>query len=169
VPDIFDVISDPTRRSLLDALRDSAADDATGDGELGVNALVDRLGISQPTVSKHLKVLREAGLVTVRDAGQRRLYRLEPDPLASLAAWLRTFDPADAPATAVPDAVTGADAGALHGMEAPALAGLDSGGSPSLRDEAAPFTAWAGGGIGTRIGRAAADVTSTLRRRGRVQ
>jgi len=114
-------------------------------------------------------VLREAGLVTVRDAGQRRLYRLEPDPLAALAAWLRTFDPAGASATAVPDAVTGADAEAVPGVDAPSLAGLDASGSPSVRDEAAPFTAWAGGGIGTRIGRAAADVTSTLRRRGRVQ
>lgn len=82
MPDVHSAIAEPQRRRLLDALRD---------GELPVGALVQELGISQPLVSKHLRVLREAGLVEVRIDGQRRLYRLRLQPLAELDAWLEPY------------------------------------------------------------------------------
>ena len=78
----FAVLAEPTRRSILDLLRD---------GELPVGALVTRLRLSQPAVSKHLRVLREAGLVDVRSDAQRRLYRLRPEPLAEVDAWLAPY------------------------------------------------------------------------------
>jgi DNA-binding transcriptional ArsR family regulator len=81
----FDVLGEPRRRELLDHLVD---------GERTVSELVARLGISQPAVSKHLRVLREAGLVEVRADAQRRLYRIRPEPLRALDDWLtpyRTF------------------------------------------------------------------------------
>lgn len=78
----FAVLADPQRRRILDALRD---------GERPVNDLVEGLSVSQPTVSKHLKVLREAGLVEVRRDAQRRLYRLRPEPLAEVDAWLAPY------------------------------------------------------------------------------
>jgi DNA-binding transcriptional ArsR family regulator len=82
VPDVLEVLAEPSRRRILDALRE---------GELSVGALVDRLGSSQPLVSKHLRVLRDAGLVEVRVDGQRRLYRVRPEPLAELDAWLEPY------------------------------------------------------------------------------
>jgi DNA-binding transcriptional ArsR family regulator len=82
VPDVLEVLAEPRRRHLLDALRQ---------GETSVGELVLALGISQPLVSKHLRVLREAGLVTVRVDGQRRLYRLRPEPLVELDAWLEPY------------------------------------------------------------------------------
>jgi DNA-binding transcriptional ArsR family regulator len=78
----IEVLADRSRRDILDALRD---------GEQSVNALVTRLGVSQPSVSKHLKVLRDAGLVDVRPDGQRRLYRLRPEPLMELDTWLEPY------------------------------------------------------------------------------
>jgi DNA-binding transcriptional ArsR family regulator len=78
----FDVLAEPTRRRILDLLRTQ---------ELSVNALVERLEISQPGVSKHLRVLREAGLVEVRHDAQRRLYRVRPEPLAEIDAWLEPY------------------------------------------------------------------------------
>lgn len=78
----FSVIAEPSRREILDLLRD---------GERPVGDLVDRLGLSQPAVSKHLRVLREAGLVEVRADGQRRLYRLQPGPLVELDEWLAPY------------------------------------------------------------------------------
>ncbi|MDQ1741005.1 MAG: hypothetical protein QOE53_2657 [Pseudonocardiales bacterium] len=82
MPDVLEVLAEPRRRRILDVLRQ---------GELSVGALVEQLGSSQPLVSKHLRVLREAGLVEVRVAGQRRLYRLRPEPLAELDAWLEPY------------------------------------------------------------------------------
>jgi DNA-binding transcriptional ArsR family regulator len=79
---MFEVLAEPHRRQILDLLRD---------GEQPVGVLVDRLGSSQPLVSKHLRVLREAGLVEVRADGQRRLYRLRPEPLVELDAWLEPY------------------------------------------------------------------------------
>ncbi|MCQ1955478.1 metalloregulator ArsR/SmtB family transcription factor [Arthrobacter sp. zg-Y826] len=81
--DVFAVIAEGTRREILGALR-------TGDKSVG--ALVEELEVSQPTVSKHLKVLREAGLVSMRAEGQRRYYSLETAPLEELVLWLRAFD-----------------------------------------------------------------------------
>ena len=78
----FAVLADPSRREILDLLRN---------GERPVNDLVDRLTLTQPTVSKHLKVLREAGLVDVRQDAQRRWYRIRPAPLAEIDAWLAPY------------------------------------------------------------------------------
>lgn len=78
----FAVLAEPTRRQILDLLRD---------GERPVGDLVDRLAISQPAVSKHLRVLRDAGLVDVRADAQRRLYRVRPEPLAEIDAWLAPY------------------------------------------------------------------------------
>ena len=91
--DIFDVVADPTRRDLLRMLLERSLDgaDAPHGGESSVGELVTRLGLSQPTVSKHLKVLRDSGLVTVRDQGQHRFYKLDLEPLLGLAAWLDPF------------------------------------------------------------------------------
>ena len=88
--DIFTVVADPTRRELLGALLTAYGSDVTG-GELSVGQLVERLGVSQPTVSKHLRVLRDAGFVESTVDAQRRLYRLTPDPLQEVDAWLAPF------------------------------------------------------------------------------
>lgn len=87
VSDIFTVIADPTRREILSVLLDRRADS----GEASVSEIVDALGVPQPTVSKHLKTLRDAGLVEVREEGQHRLYRLEPGPLDVVDDWLMPF------------------------------------------------------------------------------
>lgn len=78
----FDAIAEPNRRALLEALRDEPQT---------VTTLVQAVGLSQPAVSKHLKVLREVGLVTVRPDGQRRWYEISPEPLAELEQWLEPF------------------------------------------------------------------------------
>lgn len=79
---VLDVIAEPTRRQILDAVRDR---------ERSVGELVDLVALGQPGVSRHLKVLREAGLVEVRKDAQRRLYRLRPEPLQELDAWLEPY------------------------------------------------------------------------------
>lgn len=79
---LLDALAEPNRRRIVELLRD---------GELSVNALAAGTGLAQPAVSKHLKVLREAGLVAVRREAQRRVYRLEPGPLAALDAWLEPY------------------------------------------------------------------------------
>jgi len=78
----FQVLAEPRRRQILDLLRDA---------ERPVGELVRQLALSQPAVSKHLKVLREAGLVEVRQDAQRRWYRLRPEPLAEVDAWLAPY------------------------------------------------------------------------------
>lgn len=80
--DVFEAIAEPNRRQILDLLRA---------GERPAGDLVEALGLSQPGVSKHLKVLREAGLVSVRADAQRRLYRLSSDRLAELDTWLAPY------------------------------------------------------------------------------
>jgi DNA-binding transcriptional ArsR family regulator len=80
--DAFAVIADPTRRRILDTLHGGDAD---------VGTLVERLGISQPLVSKHLGVLRGAGSVDVRVDGKRRVYRLAEDPLPGVLAWVTPY------------------------------------------------------------------------------
>ena len=76
------VIAEPRRQAILDLLRD---------GELPVGELVERLGMSQPLVSKHLRALRDAGLVQARVDAQRRLYRVCPEPLAEVDEWLAPY------------------------------------------------------------------------------
>jgi len=86
--DIFDVIADGTRREILQLLLKRGQD---GDDGTSVSEIVAELSVSQPTVSKHLKVLREAGLVTVREEGQHRYYRLDTGPLEQVDDWLVPF------------------------------------------------------------------------------
>jgi DNA-binding transcriptional ArsR family regulator len=81
--DVFQAVADPVRRSMVERLADRGAATA---GELSELA-EQRFGIRQPTASKHLRVLREAGLVTSTVDAQRRVYRLEPGPLDDLAGW----------------------------------------------------------------------------------
>ena len=78
----LDVLAEPTRRRILDLLLERARP---------VGELVVELGASQPATSKHLRVLRDAGLVEVRPEGQRRIYALRPEPLAELDAWLEPY------------------------------------------------------------------------------
>lgn len=78
----YAAVAEPHRRQILDLLRD---------GERPAGDLVERLRISQPGVSKHLRVLREAGLVDVRADGRRRLYSLRADPLAEVDQWLEPY------------------------------------------------------------------------------
>jgi DNA-binding transcriptional ArsR family regulator len=78
----FEILAEPNRRRILDVLRV---------GERPVGDLVGELGVSQPAVSKHLRVLREAGLVKVRSDAQRRLYRVRAEPLRAVAEWLEPY------------------------------------------------------------------------------
>jgi DNA-binding transcriptional ArsR family regulator len=78
--DAFEAIAEPNRRRILDLLRA---------GERPAGDVVEALAISQPGVSKHLRLLREAGLVRVRADGQRRLYSVASEELAAVEAWLR--------------------------------------------------------------------------------
>lgn len=78
----FDVLAEPNRRRILDLLRD---------GERPVGDLVERTRMSQPAVSKHLRVLRDAGLVEVRTDAQRRIYRLRLAPLRDIDAWIAPY------------------------------------------------------------------------------
>jgi len=80
----FEVLAEPKRRLILDQL---------AGGELGVSELVRRLRMSQPAVSKHLRILRDAGMVTARVDAQRRQYRVNPGPLAEIDRWLAHFRP----------------------------------------------------------------------------
>ena len=89
--DIFTVVADSARRDILRILLDRYIPSGEVRGELSVSDIVGHLGLSQPTVSKHLKVLREAGLVTVREDGQHRFYRLEYAPLEEIEDWLIPF------------------------------------------------------------------------------
>lgn len=127
--DIFDVLADGTRRELLTRLERRAA-------EVSVSELVTELGISQPTVSKHLKVLREHGLVSVREEGQHRYYRLDRAPFAEFEHWLAPFLD---------------ESGSRHetGQDADAASTV--------------FAAWAGSEVGDRVGRAAADTAHSAR------
>lgn len=78
----FDVLVEPNRRRILDLLLEA---------ERPVGELVDALALSQPAVSKHLRVLREAGLVEVRIDAQRRIYRVRPEPLQAVYEWLTPY------------------------------------------------------------------------------
>ena len=123
--DIFDVVSDPTRRELMLALLEK--------GETSVGELVERLGLSQPTVSKHLKVLRDHELVSVREDGQHRYYRLDAAPLEAVEDFLEQFH-----------------------VEVEDEPRIDDGGS-------AVFAAWSGADVGETIGRRVAEGTHQAR------
>jgi DNA-binding transcriptional ArsR family regulator len=80
--DVFRAIADETRRALLDRLNDN---------EESVGALAEKFDVSLPAISQHLKVLRNAGLVTERRSGRERLYSLDPAPLAAVVDWLAEY------------------------------------------------------------------------------
>ncbi len=81
--DAFNAVAEPRRRQILDAL---------AGGERPVNDLVDVLGLAQPQVSKHLRVLREVGAVDVRDKGRQRLYRLNGHALKPIHDWVKEYE-----------------------------------------------------------------------------
>ena len=130
--DIFDVISDPTRREVLGALLDQYVSTESETGELSVGELVDRLGLTQPTVSKHLRVLRDHGVVTVREEGQHRYYRLDATPLEVVEDWLIPFLSAD-------------------------FDSVDFDGADDEDGGSTVFAAWSGVDVGEELGRRAAE------------
>jgi DNA-binding transcriptional ArsR family regulator len=81
-PSAFETLADPTRRRIVETRRD---------GERPVNDIVDRAGVAQSGVSRHLRILHDAGFVEVRPDGQRRLYRLRAEPFRELDAWLASY------------------------------------------------------------------------------
>jgi DNA-binding transcriptional ArsR family regulator len=81
--DAFNAVAEPRRREILDLL---------ARGERPVNELVERLGVAQPQVSKHLRVLREVGLVDVREQGRQRMYRLNGEPLKPIHDWVKNYE-----------------------------------------------------------------------------
>jgi len=127
--DIFDVISDATRRDILHALLDRYVSSESETGEISVGDLVERLELSQPTVSKHLKVLRDHGLVSVREEGQHRYYRLDATPLETVEDWLIPFLSAD----------------------------FEDDLGSETEDSFGAFAAWSGADIGSTIGRRVAE------------
>lgn len=166
IDDVFAVIAEGTRRQILQHLRD---------GDKAVGELVVELQVSQPTVSKHLKVLREAGLVSMRAQGQKRYYSLDTAPLARVHEWLAEFEAqasGDDAATVVRDDLDGAalqpasDAIAAEApdtAEAGVLAAAVLAGPESPVGVDVPRQQ-----IGRTMGRAAeraADLLSQLRRR----
>lgn len=120
--DVFAVIAEATRRDILVSLQS---------GDKAVGELVEELAASQPTISKHLKVLREADLVSMRAQGQKRYYALNPKPLAGVASWLETFDvgraaSAAASPEAVPQQAEEAPTGSAQTASSAASAGTPS-------------------------------------------
>jgi DNA-binding transcriptional ArsR family regulator len=81
--DAFNAVAEPRRRQILDVL---------AGGERPVNDLVERLGLAQPQVSKHLRVLREVGLVDVRDEGRHRIYSLNGHRLKPIHDWVQSYE-----------------------------------------------------------------------------
>ncbi|WP_375756037.1 ArsR/SmtB family transcription factor [Corallococcus exercitus] len=80
--DVFQTLADPTRRRIVEALKG---------GELAVNDLVEQVDIQQSGVSRHLRILQEAGFVQVRPEGTKRLYSLRPEPFQELDAWVTGY------------------------------------------------------------------------------
>lgn len=138
MPDIFGVIADATRRDILQVLLERHADKA----EMSVSEIVNQLEISQPTVSKHLKVLRDAELVTVREEGQHRFYSLDPEPLEMVEDFVIPFLSAGFDTEVTVEYLDG-NGSTLTGPE-----GLHDDGAAVLPEEAAVAA--------ERIGRAAA-------------
>jgi DNA-binding transcriptional ArsR family regulator len=163
--DVFAVIAEATRRDILVSLR--AGDKAVGE-------LVEELSASQPTISKHLKVLREAQLVSMRAQGQKRYYALNPKPLEGVISWLETFDVGRAAAVAkspeAPAAEAGERAAAPHVPDDAAVAAvlarqdaelspavvIPGGTTAPLSDDTVPQQ------IGRTVGRAATKAADLL-------
>lgn len=82
VPDVFQVLADPTRRKLIDALREK---------ERSVNELVELVDIGQPGVSRQLAILEDAQFVVVRPEGRKRIYALRPEPFVELSQWVTGY------------------------------------------------------------------------------
>jgi ArsR family transcriptional regulator, arsenate/arsenite/antimonite-responsive transcriptional repressor len=149
--DIFDVVADPTRRELLRVLLEQhLASDFNGGG-ISVGQIVTKLNISQPTVSKHLKVLRDVGLVTVREGGQHRYYSIDSSPLEQVEDWLIPFLASDAVGAAEADPVVEDPGAAVYS----AWAGVHL---PAPLRRAAERLPQAGE-AGAAVGRAVADVS----------
>lgn len=98
--DGFALLADPTRRRILDLLRaaDEGSDEAADEGDddaavegVDVSGLVEALDLPQPLVSKHLRALRESGVVSASVDGRRRVYRLTADPLRDVLAWVEPY------------------------------------------------------------------------------
>lgn len=138
IDDVFAVIAEGTRRQILENLRD---------GDKAVGELVIELQVSQPTVSKHLKVLREAGLVSMRAQGQKRYYSLDAAPLGLVREWLAEFDPRDVPSEQPSTGSGSADAVTATGTADRAAAG--TGADPT------------GGGTGATAGTPAGELASS--------
>ena len=138
--DVFAVIAEATRRDILASLLE---------GDKAVGELVRELEASQPTISKHLKVLREADLVSMRAQGQKRFYALNPKPLAGVASWLEAFDVGSAASAGAAEApaepAIGAKAPAAMASATPAIGtsapGISAAGTsaqmPSAQESAA--------------------------------
>ncbi|MEP6481305.1 MAG: metalloregulator ArsR/SmtB family transcription factor [Rhodoglobus sp.] len=127
--DIFDVIADSTRRDVLAVLLERYVSVESDTGEISVGDIVEHLGLTQPTVSKHLKVLRDHGLVSVREDGQHRYYSLDSSPLEDVEDWLVPYLSADFSADELDAAAEGS----------------------------AAFAAWSGADVGDTIGRRIAE------------
>ena len=127
--DIFDVIADETRRQVLAVLLERYVSEDSTAGDISVGDIVEHLGLTQPTVSKHLRVLRDHGLVTVREDGQHRYYSLDSSPLEDIEDWLIPFLSAD----------------------------FDDDQLDAVVDESAAFSAWSGADVGDSIGRRIAE------------
>jgi len=112
--DAFNAVAEPRRRQILDVL---------AGGERPVNDLVTLLGLAQPQVSKHLRVLREVNLVQVRDEGRQRMYRLNGQPLKPIHDWVKNYErhgSGDAP-----DGHADPDHTVVRCTQAPGLQGVD--------------------------------------------
>lgn len=127
--DIFDAIADSTRRDILHILLERG-----GAGEITAADLAEQLGVTVPTVTRHLGVLRERSLVSSRDEGRIRYFHLELTPFEELREWLAPFAELS-------------------------FVGDDLAGDPRVAggDDSAVFSAWAGTDVGSTIGRAVAE------------
>jgi len=167
VDDIFAVIAEPTRREILSALRS---------GDKAVGELVEDLQASQPTVSKHLRVLREAGLVTMRAQGQKRFYSLEREPLRAVQDWLAELVPSARPVRPQSAPAPGSRVAPSSAQSAPSLQPAAAAHAPSEVElsEHAGHDAGAMANTGQQLGRAAsraatraAEVLANLPKLGR--
>jgi ArsR family transcriptional regulator len=123
--DIFDVVADPTRRAILQVLRDRLGAAVT---ELSAAQFVAEIGVSRQAINRHLVVLRDSGLVTVRERGQERYYALDSSPLDVLEEWIGQFI-------------------GISQHPSAAIAGPES----------AAFSAWSGVDVGEAVGRSIAE------------